>query len=73
MYHRFKNQLKRDKDGCYETGLLWKQEQKYQPGKHKAGSIARLNNLMKKLQRDEKLLNKYYEIKTRSKKIVLLK
>ena len=28
VYHRFKNQLKRGKDGCYETGLLWKQEQK---------------------------------------------
>ena len=73
MYHRFKNQLKRDKDGCYETGLLWKQEQNYQPGNNKAGSIARLNNLMKKLQRDEKLLNKYYEIKTSSKKVALLK
>ena len=73
MYHRFKNQPKRDKDGCYETGLLWKQEQNYQPGNNKAGSIARLNNLMKKLQRDEKLLNKYYEIKTSSKKVVLLK
>ena len=24
VYHRFKNQLRRDKDGCYETGLLWK-------------------------------------------------
>ena len=27
VYKRFKNQLKRDKDGWYETGLLWKQEQ----------------------------------------------
>ena len=31
VYHRFKNQLKRNKDGCYENGLLWKQEHMYQP------------------------------------------
>ena len=58
----FKNQLKRDKDGCYETSLLWKQEQKHRPGNNKAGSIARLNNLIKKLQKDEKLFNKHDEI-----------
>ena len=62
VYHRFKNQLKRDKDGCYETGLLWKQEQKDQPENNKAGSIARLNNLIKKLQKYKKLFNKYDEI-----------
>ena len=62
VYHRFKNQLRRDKDGCYETGLLWKQEQKYQPGNNKVGSMARLNNLIKKLQKDEKLFNRYDEI-----------
>ena len=61
-YHRFKNQLSRDKAGYYETGLLWKQGQKYQPGNNKAGSIARLNNLIKKLQKDENLLSKYDEI-----------
>ena len=62
VYHRFKNQLRRDKDGCYETGLLWKQEQKYQPGNNKVGSMARLNNLIKKLQKDEKLFTRYDEI-----------
>ena len=29
VYQRFKNQLKLGKDGCYETGLLRKQEQNY--------------------------------------------
>ena len=62
VYQRFKNQLKRNENGCYETGLLWKQDQKYQLGNNKAGSIARLNNLIKKLQKDEKLFNKYDEI-----------
>ena len=62
VYHRFKNQLRRDKVGCYETGLLWKQEQKYQPGSNKVGSMARLNNLIKKLQKNEKLFNRYDEI-----------
>ena len=59
VYHQFKNQLRRDKDGYYETGLLWKQEQKYQPGNNKVGSMARLNNLIKKLHKDEKLFNRY--------------
>ena len=62
VYQRFKNQLKRGKVGCYETGLLRKQEQNYQPGNNEAGRIARLNNLIKKLQKDKKLFNKYDEI-----------
>ena len=48
VYHRFKNQLRRDK--------------KYQPGNNKVGSMARLNKLIKKLQKDEKLFNRYDEI-----------
>ena len=44
VYKIFKNQLKRDKDGWYETGLLWKQEQKSQIENSEDGRKARLNN-----------------------------
>ena len=44
VYKRFKNQLKRDKDGWYETGLLWKQGQKSQIENNEDGRKARLNN-----------------------------
>ena len=55
VYNSFKNQLKREKDGWHETGLLCKQEQKFQPENNEAGSIARLKNLIKKLQKNERL------------------
>ena len=61
VYDVFKEQLVRNPGGWYETGLLWK-------GNHaelynnKNGSLGRLSNLAKRLQREPALLEKYGEI-----------
>ena len=62
VYNRFKNQLKLDNDGWYETSQRWKQVEKLQPENDKAGNIARLNNLIKKLQNNQQLFNHCHEI-----------
>ena len=61
MYGEFIEQLHRSEEGWYESGLLWK------PGyghllTNKHGSIARLERLVRKLQRDPGMIDKYDEI-----------
>ena len=61
VYEEFKEQLIRNPEGWYETGLLWK-------GNHgalhnnKNGSLGRLSSLVRRLQREPALLEKYDEI-----------
>ena len=70
VYKRFKNQLKRDKDGWYETGLLWKQEQKSQIENNEDGRKARLNNSnYRKMKNCSISMMKLF--KTRSRKLQL--
>lgn len=58
VYEEFKEQLRRDPEGWYETGLLWKLGHK-QLNDNKEASIGRFNNLTSKLKRDPKLLEDY--------------
>ena len=61
VYGEFIEQLHRSEEGWYESGLLWK------PGHgrlltNEHGSIARLEGLVRKLQRDPDMIDKYDEI-----------
>ncbi|XP_068757909.1 uncharacterized protein [Montipora capricornis] len=61
VYGEFIEQLHRSEEGWYESGLLWK------PGRgrlltNEHGSIARLEGLVRKLQRDPDMIDKYDEI-----------
>ena len=61
VYQEFQEQLERKPDGSYQTSLLWK------PGhpplnNNKSGSISRLKNLVRKLQRQPKEFEQYDEI-----------
>ena len=58
IYEEFKEQLTRDEEGWYETGLLWRPG--HEPLKdNKEASIGRLNNLIKRLKRDPALFEEY--------------
>ena len=50
VYSEFKEQLVRNKEGWYETGLPWRGNHPPLPS-NKQGSLHRLNNLNKKLER----------------------
>ena len=61
MYDEFIEQLDRSEEGWYESGLLWK------PGHgrlltNEHGSIARLEGLVRKLQREPDMIDKYDDI-----------
>ena len=61
VYQEFQEQLERKPDGSYQTSLLWK------PGhlplnNNKSGSISRLKNLTRKLQRQPDEFEQYDEI-----------
>ena len=61
VYGEFIEQLHRSEEGWYESGLLWK------PGHgrlltNEHASIARLEGLVRKLQRDPDMIDKYDEI-----------
>lgn len=61
VYGEFIEQLDRSEEGWYESGLLWK------PGHgrlltNEHGSIARLEGLVRKLQREPGMIDKYDEI-----------
>ena len=51
MYSEFKEQLKRDPEGWYETGLPWRGNHQSLPN-NKQGNLCSLNSLTKKLHRD---------------------
>lgn len=58
VYQEFKEQLVRNQDGSYETGLLWKGN--HPPlASNKNGSLKRLDNLVKKLDRQPNMLENY--------------
>ena len=61
VYEEFKEQLLRDPEGWYETGLLWKGNHPPLPN-NKPGSPKRLENLVKKLEKQPGMLEKYDEI-----------
>ena len=54
VLQRFRSQLSRDENGRYETDLLWKETKKPLKSNEK-GSIARLRNTRKQLDRDLEL------------------
>ncbi|KAK3716737.1 hypothetical protein QZH41_006308 [Actinostola sp. cb2023] len=60
VYEEFKEQLTRDKEGWYETGLPWKGDHRPLPN-NKEGSLRRLSSLTRKLER-QTLTEKYGEI-----------
>eukprot|EP00794_Sanderia_malayensis_P018534 gene18534-biopygen15616 len=58
VYQEFKEQLNRNEDGWYETGLLWKNNHAVLQT-NKAGTIVRLENLVPRLQRNSELIKWY--------------
>ena len=60
VYAEFKEQLKRSPEGWYETGLPWKGDRPVLPN-NTAGSLRRLHNLLRKLEKSE-MTEKYNEI-----------
>ena len=60
VYAKFKEQLVRDEEGWYETGLPWRGDHPPLPS-HKNGSLRRLTSLVRKLERQD-LTNKYSEV-----------
>ena len=61
VYEEFAEQLTRNKDGRYETSLLWRAGHSSLPT-NESGSLKRLDSLVKKLGRDPELLEKYDNI-----------
>ena len=61
MYSEFTEQLHRSEEGWYESGLLWKPGHAHLPT-NEHGSIRRLEVLVKKLQREPGMIDKYDEI-----------
>ena len=57
VHAEFKEQLKRSREGWYETGLPWKGNHPTLPN-NKAGSLRRLSNTVRKLERTD-MLEKY--------------
>ena len=58
VYKEFKEQLGRSQEGYYETGLLWKAN--HPPlANNEAGSLRRLESLVKRLQKQPNLLERY--------------
>ena len=62
VYQDFKQQLRRSEEGWYETGLLWKPRHDEPLPTNESNSLGRLNNLLKKLQRDPEMLDQYHKI-----------
>ena len=61
IYDEFKSQLTRHPDGFYETGLIWKIGHPPLPS-NENGSIGRFNNLVRKLQSDQKTFKAYDDV-----------
>lgn len=60
VYSEFKEQLRRSPEGWYETGLPWKGDRPSLPN-NRAGSLRRLDNLLRKLDRAE-MTARYNEV-----------
>ena len=61
VYREFQDQLGRNKEGWYETNILWKENSPILPP-NEAGSLARTKSLIKKLKNDPTLFNEYDDI-----------
>ena len=61
VYEEFKEQLVRSPEGWYETGLLWKGSHPPLPH-NKYGSLKRLDNLIRKLEKQPGMLLKSDDI-----------
>ena len=61
VYSEFQEQLVRHPEGWYETGLLWKAGHPPLPN-NQQGSLVRLSNLVKKLQKVTSHLDEYDKI-----------
>ena len=61
VHQEFKEQLRKDKNGQYETGLIWKHNCSTLASK-KSGSLGRLRNLLRNLQKDQKLFEMYDQV-----------
>ena len=53
-YEKFKKQFKRDKEGSYETGLIWK-DGNLLLGNNKNRSLGRLKSLLRNLKQNSEL------------------
>ena len=60
VYSEFKEQLRRDDEGWYETSLTWQGNHPPLPS-NEAGSLHRLNGLVKKL-RSQGMLERYNQV-----------
>ena len=58
VFEEFKEQLTRNPQGWYETGLLWKGNHPPLPN-NKHGSLKQLENLVRKLEKQPGMLQKY--------------
>lgn len=61
VFEEFKEQLTRNPEGWYETGLPWKGNHPPLPN-NKHGSHRRLENLVRKLEKQPGMLQKYYRV-----------
>ena len=61
VHQEFKEQLRKDKNGWYETGLIWK-DNCSTLASNKSGSLLRLRNLLRNLQKDQKLFEMYDQV-----------
>ena len=61
VYEEFKEQFIRSPEGWYETSLPWKGSHPSLPN-NETGSLKRLNNLVKKLEKQPNMLKRYNNI-----------
>ena len=61
VHQEFKEQLRKDKNGQYETGLIWKHNCSTLAS-NKSGSLGRLRNLLRNLQKDQTLFEMYDQV-----------
>ena len=60
VHSEFREQLKRDEEGWYETGLMWKANHTELPN-NKAASLRRTNNTITKLKRNQDHFEEYHQ------------
>ena len=61
VHQEFKEQLRTNKNGWYETGLIWK-DNCSTLASNKSGNLGRLWNLLRNLQKDQKLFEMYDQV-----------
>ncbi|XP_066930791.1 uncharacterized protein [Clytia hemisphaerica] len=60
VHSEFREQLKRDEEGWYEIGLMWKANHAELP-KNKTASLRRTNNIITKLKRNQDQFEEYHQ------------